>query len=91
MDDVLAAYTFGYFRTSSVFCVLVEIVDRSMPGLASYVFREFCREAYEQGATAINTLDDSGLETLGRSKQRYHPIRMLHSYIAIPSPSDGIF
>ena len=91
VDDVLAAYTFGYFRTSSVFCVLVEIVDRSMPGLASYLFREFCREAYEQGATAINTLDDSGLEALRRSKQRYHPVRMIPSYIATLSPSDGIF
>ncbi|MDQ6735968.1 MAG: phosphatidylglycerol lysyltransferase domain-containing protein, partial [Nitrospirota bacterium] len=85
MDDVLAAYTFGYFRTSCVFCVLVEIADRSIAGLASYLFREFCREAYEQGATVINTLDDSGLEALGRSKQSYHPVRMIRNYIASTS------
>lgn len=95
VDDVLAAYTFGYFRTSSIFCVLGEIADRTIAGLASYLFREFCREAYKQGATAINTLDDSGLKTLARSKQNYHPVRMIHSYVATTSPSespaDGIF
>ncbi|HKN87307.1 MAG TPA: hypothetical protein VJV04_10640, partial [Nitrospiraceae bacterium] len=71
-----------YFRAPSVFCVLIEIADRSLAGLASYLFREFCREAYAQGATAINTLDDSSLQTLRRSKQHYHPIRMIPSYIA---------
>ena len=82
VDDVLAAYTFGYFRTPSIFCILVEIADRSLTGLACYIFREFCREAYGQGAVAINTLDDSGLELLRRSKQGYHPVRMIDSYIA---------
>ena len=83
VDGVLAGYTFGYFRTPSIFCLLIEIVDRAIPGLASYLFREFCREAYAQGATAVNTLDDSGLKALGRSKQSYHPVRMIPSYIAV--------
>ena len=82
VDDTLLAYTFGYFRTSSLFCVLLEIADRSIPGLASYLFREFCREAYERGATLINTMDDSGLGTLRQSKQAYHPLRIANSYIA---------
>jgi uncharacterized protein len=82
VDEVLVAYTFGYFRTSSLFCVLLEIADRSIPGLASYIFREFCREAYQRGATLINTMDDSGLGTLRQSKQAYHPLRTVNSYIA---------
>jgi Fe-S-cluster containining protein len=82
IDDTLVAYTFGYFRTPSLFCVLLEIADRSIPGLASYLFREFCLEAYERGATLINTMDDSGLGTLRRSKQAYHPLRIANSYIA---------
>ena len=82
VDDVLVAYTFGYFRTSSIFCVLLEIADRSIPGLASYIFREFCREAYALGATAINAMDDSGLQALKQSKQAYHPVRTVNSYIA---------
>jgi Fe-S-cluster containining protein len=84
-DDGLVAYTFGYFRTPSVFCVLVEIVDRSIAGLAAYLFREFCRDASEQGAIVINTLDDSGLEALRRTKQNYHPVRMIQNYIATTS------
>lgn len=82
VDDVLMAYTFGYFRTSRLFCVLLEIADRSIPGLASCLFREFSREAYGQGATLINTMDDSGLGTLRQSKQAYHPLRTVNSYIA---------
>jgi Fe-S-cluster containining protein len=82
VDDRLVAYTFGYFRTSSLFCVLFEIADRSIPGLASYLFREFCREAYERGAILINAMDDSGLGTLRQSKQAYHPLRTVNSYIA---------
>jgi uncharacterized protein len=82
VGDRLVAYTFGYFQTSSLFCVLLEIADRSIPGLASYLFREFCREAYERGAILINTMDDSGLETLRQSKQAYHPLRTVNSYIA---------
>lgn len=82
IDDRLVAYTFGYFRTSSLFCVLLEIADRSIPGLASYLFRGFCREAYERGAILINTMDDSGLGTLRQSKQAYHPLRTVNSYIA---------
>jgi hypothetical protein len=46
------------------------------------MFREFCREAYEQGAILINTMDDSGLGTLRQSKLAYHPYRMVNSYIA---------
>jgi hypothetical protein len=88
VNGVVAAYTFGYFRTASIFCVLLEVTDRSMPGLASYLFREFCREAYERGAVFTNTMDDSGLGTLGRSKQAYRPFRTVNSYVA---SEGGIF
>jgi hypothetical protein len=39
----------------------------------------------------INTLDDSGLEALRRTKQNYHPVRMIQNYIASTSSSAGIF
>lgn len=85
VDDVLVAYTFGYFRAASVFCVMLEVADRSLPGLAAYLFREFSREAFEAGAIFINTMDDSGLPLLRRSKRAYHPARMVESYIATDS------
>jgi hypothetical protein len=75
------AYTFGYWLNPSVFCVLFEVADRTIPGLAQYVFREFCRQAGVRGATLINTMDDSGLPTLARSKRAYHPHRELPNFI----------
>lgn len=80
VDGRVRAYTFGYPRNAQVFCVLVEIADRSIPALAAYIFREFCREA--TGYTYVNTMDDSCLVTLARSKHGYHPDRMVANYIA---------
>jgi len=78
----IRAYTVGYQRTPSVFCVLLEVTDRGIPGLAEFIFRECCREAVERGYEFVNTMDDSGLPHLARSKQAYHPVRLVPSYIA---------
>ncbi len=56
--------------------------DRSVPGLAQFISREFCREAEAAGYEFINTLDDSGLPSLARSKHAYHPVRLVASYMA---------
>ena len=82
VDDVICAYTFGYELSPSVFCVLLEVTDHRIPGLAQYVFREFCREAAGRGYEFVNTMDDSGLRSLARSKQAYHPCRLVPNYIA---------
>lgn len=81
----IRAYTFGYARSSSVFCVLFEVADRTIPGLAQFLFRECCREACDRGYASINTMDDSGLEALRISKQRYRPIRVIENFIALDS------
>jgi Fe-S-cluster containining protein len=86
INGAVRAYTFGYFRSASVFCVLLEVADRSVPGLAQWLFRELCREAAGLGASFINTMDDSGLPSLAQSKQAYHPIRLVPSYIATVPP-----
>jgi len=82
VDGHIRAYTVGYQRTPSVFCVLLEVTDRRIPGLAEFIFRESCREAVEGGYECVNTMDDSGLPSLARSKQAYHPLRLLPSHIA---------
>lgn len=82
VGGAIRAYTFGYARTAAVFCCLLEVADRSVPGLAQIIFREGCREAAAKGYAFINTMDDSGLPGLARSKQAYHPIRMIPNYIA---------
>jgi Fe-S-cluster containining protein len=82
VDEAIRAYTFGYERSPSVFCILLEVADRRIPGLAQFLFRESCREAAGRGVEFINTMDDSGLPGLAQSKRAYHPVRMLPNYIA---------
>jgi hypothetical protein len=77
----LCGYTFGYWLDQKTWCVLLEVTDRAIPGLAQYLFRERCRKALSQGAEFINTLDDSGLEGLRRSKEAYHPLAHSRSFI----------
>jgi Fe-S-cluster containining protein len=77
----ICAYTLGLWLNRSVFCVLLEVADRTIAGLAPFVFREFCRQARAKGACWINTMDDSGLSTLARSKRWYRPVRLLPNYI----------
>jgi hypothetical protein len=79
----LKAYTFGYPRSREVFCVLLEVADRSIYGLAQYLFREFCREFHQY--PFVNTMDDSGLPGLARAKRAYHPCQLVSNYIAQPS------
>lgn len=81
----IRAYTIGMWLNPVVFCVLLEIADRNIAGLAPFIFREFCRQAYAKGACWINTMDDSGLPDLARSKRRYHPTRLLPNYIVMES------
>jgi uncharacterized protein len=81
----LCAYTFGYWLTSATFCVLLEVADRTMPGLAQYLFRETCRTAMAEGAEYINTMDDAGLLGLRASKQAYHPAMLIPNYVAYPA------
>jgi Fe-S-cluster containining protein len=91
VDDALCAYTLGYElprrgeALPSVFCVLFEVADRSIPGLAQFIFRESCRVATRRGHEWVNTLDDSGLPSLARSKMAYHPVRLVPQFIATQS------
>jgi hypothetical protein len=77
----LCGYTFGYWLDQKTWCVLLEVADRTIPGLAQFLFRETCRHALSHGAAFINTLDDSGLESLRRSKEAYHPVARGESFI----------
>lgn len=76
------AYTFGSWLSKTTFCVLVEVADRTIPGLSQFVFRETCRTAAAQGAEFINAMDDAGLVGLRASKQAYHPVTQVPNFIA---------
>lgn len=76
----IAAYTFGYWLTPSTWCILLEVADRSTPGLAQWVFRDTCRTAWARGAVYINAMDDAGLPGLRAAKSAYHPITLLDTW-----------
>jgi hypothetical protein len=82
VDGTVRAYTFGYARSSSVLCVLLEVADRTIAGLATFIFRRFARETAGRGYELMNTMDDSGLPSLAHSKRAYHPLRLVPSYVA---------
>jgi hypothetical protein len=64
----------------------LEVADRTIPGLAQYVFRDTCRKAFSEGAEFINTMDDSGLSGLRLSKEVYHPLMRMQSYVCSETP-----
>lgn len=81
-NHVVAAYTFGYWLTPHTWCVLFEVADRAIPGLAQWLFRETCRSAMAQGAVSINAMDDAGLPGLRAAKLVYHPTAVVTTWIA---------
>lgn len=76
----IVAYTFGHAFRPGIFCVLLEVADRRITGLAAYLYREFCREL--AGYATVHAMDDSGLDRLRAAKLSYHPSKILTSYIA---------
>ena len=79
VDGEISAYTFGYELNSETFCVLFEISDLNIKGLAQFIYREFCKELMGTYKW-INAMDDSGLENLKRVKLAYHPTQLIPSY-----------
>ncbi len=78
IDGELKGYTFGYPLNSEIFCVLFEVTNLRIKGLAQFLFREFCRE--QTAYPSINAMDDSGLENIKRVKLSYRPTELVASY-----------
>lgn len=83
----IRAYTFGFPLNSDVFCVLFEISDLNIHGLAQFIYREFCREI-TLNYKWINAMDDSGLANLKRVKLSYHPRALIPSYTVYENRND---
>ncbi|MDD5097708.1 MAG: phosphatidylglycerol lysyltransferase domain-containing protein [Candidatus Omnitrophica bacterium] len=81
INQQIKGFTFGYKLSADTFCVLYEITDLTVKGLAQFIFRKFCEELkiYKY----INIMDDSGLENLRKVKLSYNPQRLVASYIVI--------
>jgi len=85
IDQKLKGFTFGYRLNRDTFCVLYEITDLSIKGLAQFIFRRFCAE--QSQSRYINIMDDSQLENLRRVKESYRPERRVPAFIV--SRKDG--
>ncbi|TKS60631.1 MAG: hypothetical protein EWM72_01181 [Nitrospira sp.] len=81
VEDKIVAYTFGYWLTPHTWCVLLEVADRSITGLAQWLFRETCRAAFNREATYINTMDDAGLPGLREAKLAYRPTAAIDNWV----------
>ncbi len=79
IDKKIKAFSFGYRLNSETFCVLYEITDLCVKGLAQFIFRQFCQQL--QDYKYINIMDDSGLENLRKTKLAYKPKRLIPAYI----------
>lgn len=81
VDGRVRGYTFGAWLNRKTWCVFLEVADRTISGLAQYLFRATCRRAMAEGADFINTMDDAGLPGLRLSKQAYHPSMQVQNFI----------
>jgi len=77
VGDALAGYTLGGWVAKDTFAVFLEITDRSISGLAAFLFRELCRSTGE--CRFINAMGDSDLATLAKNKLAYRPCGMVWS------------
>jgi hypothetical protein len=83
VEGEVRAYTFGYWLTPRIYCVLLEVADRTIPGLAQVLFRDTCRTAIGHGADRINAMDDAGLPGLREAKTAYRPIELVENWTVI--------
>lgn len=79
IDRKIKAFTFGFKLNKDTFCILYEITDLSIKGLAQFIFRSFSGEL--EGYKYINIMDDSGLENLKKVKLSYQPVKLIPAYI----------
>ena len=75
----IKAFSFGYKLNDDTFCILYEITDLSIKGLAQFIFRKFSQELKDY--KYINIMDDSGLENLRKTKLSYKPARLIPAYV----------
>lgn len=79
VDKKIKGFSFGYKLNPETFCILYEVTDLSIKGLAQFIFRQFCQELEKY--KYINIMDDSGLENLRKVKLSYKPVRLIPAYI----------
>lgn len=75
----IKAFSFGFKLNQDTFCILYEITDLSIKGLAQFIFRRFSSELKDY--RYINIMDDSDLDNLKKVKLSYRPVKLIPAYI----------
>lgn len=75
------AYTFGYAVNKETFCILFEITDLNIKGLAVYIFREMCADPKVKNYRFINVMDDFELKNIEATKMSFNPSLLLPMYV----------
>ncbi|MFA5351191.1 MAG: phosphatidylglycerol lysyltransferase domain-containing protein, partial [Candidatus Omnitrophota bacterium] len=80
VDENIKGFTFGYKLNNDTFCILYEVTDLSIKGLAQFIFCKFSGGL--KNYNYINIMDDSGLDNLRKVKLSYKPERLITAYVA---------
>jgi uncharacterized protein len=86
INQEIKAFSFGYRLNKNIFCILYEITDLGIKGLAQFIFRRFSQDLKDY--KYINIMDDSGLENLRKTKLAYKPVRLIPAYILTRNNND---
>jgi len=73
VDGRIAAYTFGCRLDEETFCVLAEIADPDVAGLAAFIFHAFADDEAVRPYRFLNAMDDYGLPSVRRTKMAWRP------------------
>ncbi len=87
VEGEICAYSFGFPINKEVFCILFEIADLHIKCMATYIFREFCRDEALQKYKFINAMDDLGMKHMREAKMSFHPSILLPSYVVTKANS----
>ena len=81
IEGKVFGFTSGFRLNKDTFCVNFEVVDLKIKGLSVFIFSELAGalQSYE----LINIMDDSGLESIRRAKQLWHPNCLIPSYTGL--------
>lgn len=79
VNRTIKAFTFGFALNRETFCILYEIADLTIKGLAQFIFSKFAQQL--KNYKYINIMDDSGLDNLKKVKLSYHPKRLAPAYV----------
>lgn len=77
VEGQIKAYSFGYPLNADTFCILFEITDLEIPGLAVFIFSEICKDPTLNNYQYLNTMDDFGLPNIAQVKRSFHPQYLL--------------